>query len=285
LSSGEGFREKKFRFTPPFALQEQAKKRLMGYKYKVLVMSGKGGVGKSFVSSMLALALAMKDRRVALFDADVYGSSVPLLLGIQGARHYADEEGNILPVEGPLGVKVVAVNLMLDAPDVPVIWRGPLASRAILELMARVSWGEGDYLVVDMPPGTGDVAITIAQTMPSITGAILVTAPGTLSEVIVAKAANFAANLRIRLLGVVENMAYFKCPHCGRVTNIMGGSTGEVLAAKYGVTVIGRIPLDPEVNEYLDRGVPYLLARRDGEAAKAIIEVAEKLISLVETTK
>lgn len=271
-----------FRFVPPFALLDRARNRLTGIKYKILVMSGKGGVGKSFVSSMLALSLALRGKNVVLFDADVYGSSIPHLLGIQGARHYANEDGNILPVEGPLGIRIIAVNLMLDSPDTPVVWRGPMASRAILELLARVKWGFADYMIVDMPPGTGDVAITISQVIPDITGALLVTSPNSLSEVIVSKAANFASSSNIKLLGIVENMSYFRCPHCGSITNIMGSETGTTLASRYGTRVLGRIPLDPEVNEYLDKGLPYVVANSNGEAARAILEIADKLINLVE---
>jgi ATP-binding protein involved in chromosome partitioning len=262
--------------------QERARRRLSNYKYRVLVISGKGGVGKSFISSMLALALAERGRRVALFDADIYGSSAPVLLGVQGVRHYLDEEGDILPVEGPLGVKLVAVNLMLDTPDIPVVWRGPLVARAILELAARVKWGEGDYLVVDMPPGTGDVAITIAQLMPPETHAVVVTAPNALSEVVVSKAINFAKSTGLKLLGIVENMSYFKCPHCGRETSIMGKSSGELLASKYGVALLAKIPLAPEVNTAVDESTPYLLADKNGEVARIIRELAHTVIRLLE---
>ena len=261
---------------------EKARRKLENYKYRILVISGKGGVGKSFISSMLSLALAEKNRRVALFDADIYGSSTPLLLGLQGARHYLDENGEILPVEGPLGVRLVAVNLMLDSPDTPVIWRGPLAARAILELIARVKWESGDYLVVDMPPGTGDIAITIAQLMPPVTYAVVITAPNTLNEVIVAKAANFASSMGIKLLGIVENMSYFRCPHCGRETSIMGKLSSEVLASKYGVSVLAKIPLSPEVNIAIDNNTPYLLVDRDGEVARIIRELTDRIIGLLE---
>ncbi len=262
--------------------QERARRRLSNYKHRVLVISGKGGVGKSFISSMLALALAERGRRVALFDADIHGSSTPVLLGVQGVRHYLDEEGDILPVEGPLGVKLVAVNLMLDTPDTPVVWRGPLVARAVLELAARVKWGEGDYLIVDMPPGTGDVAITIAQLMPSETHAIVVTAPNALSEVVVSKAINFAKSTGLKLLGIVENMSYFKCPHCGRETSIMGKSSGELLASKYGVALLAKIPLAPEVNTAVDESTPYLLADKNGEVARIIRELAHTVIRLLE---
>jgi ATP-binding protein involved in chromosome partitioning len=263
-------------------LHEEARKNLASFKHRIVVISGKGGVGKSFVSSMLALALAEMGKNVALFDADIYGSSIPQLLGLQSVRLQADEEGRILPAEGPLGLRVVAMNLIVDAPETPIVWRGPLASRAIIELMAKVKWGSGDYLVVDMPPGTGDIAITIAQLMPRETYAIVVTAPNILSEVVVAKAINFAISTNLRLLGIVENMSYFKCPHCGRETSIMGKIGGEHLASKYNTTVLIKIPLDPYINEAIDRGAPYILVERDGEAAKTIRELASKVVKLIE---
>ncbi|MEM4880508.1 MAG: Mrp/NBP35 family ATP-binding protein [Desulfurococcaceae archaeon] len=277
-------REKKVRFTPPFTLINRAREKLSAYKYRILVMSGKGGVGKSFVSSMLALGLALKNRKVALLDADIHGSSIPILLGLQGKRHYANEEGEILPVEGPWGLKVVAVNLMLDSPDTPLAWRGPLIAKAIIELAAKAVWGTGDYLIVDMPPGTGDAPLTAVQVLSPITGMVLVTSPNTLSETIVAKAANFAVSTGIRLLGIVENMSYFKCPHCGKVTSIMGTMVGERLAAKYGTALLGKIPLDPGVNEAVDKGMPYLLTNANDEVSKAIMEIVNRVISIVENS-
>lgn len=262
--------------------QERARRKLENYKYRILVISGKGGVGKSFVSSMLSLALAERGRRVALFDADIYGSSTPLLLGVEGVRHYLDEAGEILPVEGPLGVKLVAVNLMLDAPDTPIVWRGPLVSRGILELAARVKWEPGDYLIVDMPPGTGDVAITLAQLMPRESHALVVTAPNALSEVIVAKAVNFATSTGLRLLGIVENMSYFKCPYCGREISVMGVLSGESLATRYNTRVLARLPISPEVNRAVDSRKPYLLEYRDGEVARIIRGLADKIIEILE---
>jgi len=277
--------EKRVPFTPVFKLINDAKKRLQNYKYKIVVLSGKGGVGKTFISSSLAIGLALRGRRVAILDADIHGSSIPTMLGLQGMRHYADENGDILPVEGPLGVKAVAINLMLDSPDLPVVWRGALVSKAITELLSKVAWGSGDYLVIDMPPGTGDAAITIAQTIPDITGAIVVTAPNMLTETIVAKAVNFVAKNNIRMLGIIENMSYFKCPVCGTVFNLLGKSTGEYLAGKYGTQLLGRIPLDPLINESIDKGVPYLLDHPEGEAARAIMDVVDKLIRTIENSE
>ncbi|MEM2025046.1 MAG: P-loop NTPase, partial [Desulfurococcaceae archaeon] len=177
---------------------------------------------------------------------------------------------------------IVAINLMLESPDTPVMWRGPLVARAIVELAAKVAWGEGEYLIIDMPPGTGDVPLTVAQTIPLITGVILVTAPNTLSETMVAKAANFATSAGIKLLGIIENMSYFKCAHCGKITNIMGGYSGERLVAKYNTQLLGKIPIDPEVNEAIEQGKPYLLNKKDWEAARAISSIVDKVINLVE---
>ncbi len=263
-----------------FSLIGEARRRLNRVKHKIMVLSGKGGVGKTFVSSMLSLALAEKGYSVGLLDADIHGSSIPTVYGMENTRLYASEEG-ILPANGPLGVRVVATNLLLEQPDIPIVWRGPLKSRAILEFLAKVVWGELDYLVIDLPPGTGDEAITIAQTISDLDGAIIVTAPSILSETVVAKAINFVVKNRIPLLGIVENMSYFKCPRCGSIYQLLGKSTGEELARKYNTVLLTRIPLDPLIGEAIDCGKPYLLEYPDGEAAKAIHELADKVISRI----
>lgn len=267
--------------TLTFELLSGARDRLGRIKHKVMVISGKGGVGKTFVSCMLSLALAERGYAVSLLDADIHGSSIPQMMGVREARHFASEEG-ILPVEGPLGVKLVAINLMLDSPDLPVVWRGPLKSRAILELLAKVAWPPSDFLIVDLPPGTGDEAITIAQSIKDLSGAIVVTAPNVLSEVVVSKAINFVVKNKIKLLGIVENMSYFKCPKSGEIYYLLGKSSGERLAAKFGTKLLAKIPLDPLIGEALDKGVPYLLAFPDGEAAKAVRELANNLLKELE---
>lgn len=269
-------------FLPALTLLDQARKKLSIFKHRVLILSGKGGVGKSLVASLIATGLALKGRRVSLLDADIHGSSIPLMMGLRNTRHYANEQGEILPVETPTGIKVVAVGLMTDTPDTPIIWRGPLLGRAIIELAARVSWSADDYLIVDMPPGTGDVAITIAQVFPKETLAVLVTSPSTLSEVIVSRAANFASSSGIRLIGIIENMSYFKCPHCGRVTNIMGKIAGDKLAEKYGLSILGRIPLDPSINEAIEEGNIDRLFKDNGELRDLLESLINRFISIVE---
>ncbi len=264
------------RITPLTDLLKEIRERMSNIKYKLMVLSGKGGVGKSFISSMLSLALADLGYKVALLDADIHGSSIPLLLGIQDAKIYADQHG-ILPAEGPLGVRVVAINLMLPEPDTPVIWRGPLKSKAIMELLAKVSWGENDFLVIDLPPGTGDEALTIVQSIRDIDGALIITAPSILSEVIVAKAINFVIKNGVELLGIVENMSYFKCPKTGEIYYLLGKGTGEELARKYNTRLLAKIPFDPLIGEALEKNKPYYIEYRDGEAAKALRELAVKI--------
>ncbi|MEM4717934.1 MAG: Mrp/NBP35 family ATP-binding protein [Desulfurococcaceae archaeon] len=275
--------EKKIQFVPAFTLIEEARRKLGRFKYRILVISGKGGVGKSVVSSMIAIGLSTRGRKVSLLDADIHGSSIPLILGLSNTRHYANENGEIIPVEGPLGVKVVAVNLMLDSPDIPVVWRGPLLGRAVIELTSKVAWDYNDYLVVDMPPGTGDVAITISQIFPKPTSGILVTAPNVLSEIIVSKTVNFAMSTGIKLLGIIENMSYFKCPHCGEITHIMGKTGAEKLAEKYGLNLIGKIPLDPEINNLVESGeIKKIIEDSTLEPYISIQGIIDRIISLVE---
>ncbi|RLG79619.1 MAG: ATP-binding protein [Thermoprotei archaeon] len=264
------------RITPLTLLLQAVKERMSRVRAKILVISGKGGVGKSFISSSLALALADLKYSVVLLDADLHGSSIPILLGMDNVKLYAGEKG-ILPATGPLGIGVVSINLMLPEPDTPVIWRGPLKSKAIIELLAKVHWGDRDFLIIDLPPGTGDEALTIIQSIHGLNGALIVTAPNILSEVIVAKAINFLRRSGIKVLGIVENMSYFKCPETGKVYYLLGKSSGEELAEKYNTPLLAKIPLDPSIPEAIEKRKPYYVLYRENEAAKAIRELAEKL--------
>lgn len=266
--------------TPLDLLIKKLRDKLLKIKYKLIIISGKGGVGKSFISSMLSLALAEQGYRVALLDADIHGSSIPLFLGLRDAYLYVINE-DIVPVNGPLNIKVVSISLMLPTQDTPIVWRGPLKSKAIIELLAKVAWGESDFLVIDLPPGTGDEAITVTQFIGESSYALIVTAPNVLSETIVSKAINFIVSNNIKILGIVENMSYFKCPDTGKVYYLLGKSTGEELAKKYKTELLARIPLDPLIGEAIGKNIPYYLCYRDGEAAKAIRELAYKTISLL----
>jgi ATP-binding protein involved in chromosome partitioning len=205
--------------------EEQDLKARMGkIKHKIAVISGKGGVGKSTVTVNLAVAFAQKGHRVGILDADIHGPSVPRLLGLDGKQVKATPAG-AFPVEGPLGMKVMSIDFFL-AQQAPTIWRGPLKMRAIRQFLVDIVWGELDFLFIDLPPGTGDEPLSIAQLLPELDGVVIVTMPTQLSSNIVKKAITFAETLHMPTIGVVENMSGFVCPHCGIKTEIFGSGGG-----------------------------------------------------------
>ncbi len=270
-------------FRPIKEIQDSIAERLKGIKYKIAVMSGKGGVGKSFVTANLAFALASKGKKVAILDADFYGPSIPKMTGTEGQRLLADDQGNILPIEGPMGIKVVSIDFMLPSDDAAVIWRGPMLTSALMELLERVKWGEGDYLLIDLPPGTGDAPLTVAQMIPDIDGAIIVTIPSEVSQKVVMKSITFAMKTNIPVIGIIENMSGFTCPCDGKTYPIFGMGGGKRIAERAGVDFLGSIPLDPRISECNDRGEPFFVKYPDSPAAKAFLEIAEKVINKVES--
>jgi ATP-binding protein involved in chromosome partitioning len=260
--------------------EELAAKRLSSIRYKVAVLSGKGGVGKSLVTVNLAAALAAKGYTVGVLDADVHGPSVPKLLGVHGQAIYAGPAG-LIPLVGAGGVRVVSADLMLPDEETALIWRGPLKTSFIRELLSMVAWGEMDYLLVDLPPGTGDEPLTIAQLIKGLSGAIVVTTPSDLSRVVVKKAVTFCRQLKVPLLGLVNNMSYFVCPVCGTKHYIFGRGGAERLAEETGVRLLAEIPIDPRISESADAGVPLVLAFPESEAAKRFVELAETVDALL----
>jgi Mrp family chromosome partitioning ATPase len=253
---------------------------LGGIARKFVVMSGKGGVGKSTVAVNLALALAQegKGRRVGLLDIDLHGPSVPRMLHLEGARMGTTPEGRFVPVEaGPL--KVVSVGFILGAPDTAVILRGPMKIGLIRQFLSQVEWGELDALVVDVPPGTGDEPLTICQLLRGDEGAsaVVVTTPQRVSEEDVSKSVVFCNQLPMRLAGLVENMSGFVCPHCGGVTEVFASGAGERLAAEYGIPFLGRIPLDPMVCAGGDDGMPFMSLYDDNAPSQAFRAIVQKL--------
>lgn len=215
------------------------------------VVSGKGGVGKSLVTCMLASKCAKAGLKVGVLDADVTGPSVPKSFGIN-ERAMQDEEC-LLPAVSENGVKVMSINLLLEDVNSPVVWRGPVISGVIEQFWSDVRWGELDYLFVDMPPGTGDVALTVFQSLP-VDGIVIVSTPQDLVKMIVNKAYNMAKMMNIPVLGLVENMSYYTCPDCGRKINIFGESKIDETAKELGVPVIAKLPVNPEINRLVDNG-------------------------------
>lgn len=213
-------------------------------KYVIGVMSGKGGVGKSTVSALLARALNKKGYKVGLMDADVTGPSAARLMGLTGKRAYAENK-MIVPVESEEGIKVLSLNMMLEDENQPVIWRGSLLSSCIQQFWGETNWGELDYLVIDMPPGTGDVTLTVMQSIP-LSGVITVSLPQDMVGMIVTKSINMAKVMNVNVLGIIENMSYMLCPHCGEKIKLFNGDNVK-LAAETGVELLCELPTDPTV--------------------------------------
>ncbi len=250
-------------------------------KTKFAIMSGKGGVGKSFVTANLALGFAMRGYRVGVLDADVYGPTVPKLLGLVGANLYLSEDEKIIPAEGPFGIKVVSMDFLLPTEDTAVIWRGPLVDRAIKDFLGSVLWGDLDALFIDLPPGTGDAPLTIAQTLANeMTGSIIVTAPSDVSKRIVQKAIDFSRKVKIPIVGIIENMCCFYCPESGKTYYVFGRLIGKEMADKYGVPYLGMVPLDPRIGESNDLGEPFLMKYSTSDTARAIFSIVDTVIAM-----
>ena len=225
---------------------------LSDIKRVIGVVSGKGGVGKSLVTALMAVEMQRRGNRVAVLDADITGPSIPRMFNLRDKAE-ADEEG-ILPVQTKTGIQVMSINLLLEKDTDPVIWRGPIIADIVKQFWKDVIWGDIDYMFVDMPPGTGDVSLTVFQSLP-LDGIIIVTSPQELVSMIVSKAVNMAKLMDIPVLGVVENMSYVQCPDCGTKINIFGKSSTDAVAMEYGLDVIARLPLDPKLASAADKGL------------------------------
>jgi len=262
--------------------RQAALEKLKNVKYVVAITSGKGGVGKSFIASNLALTLRILGYEVGLMDIDFHGPSAPKMLGIRGQRLIA-LSGGIQPAQGPLGLKVMSLDFLLEDDDTPVIWRGPIKTTAIFQFITDVSWGDLDFLVIDMPPGTGDEAITVAQEIPKIDGVVFVTIPSEVSVLVVGRSIMFYKRLGKRPIGVVENMSAFYCPDTGKTYKIFGKGSGRTLSEKYGIPLLAEIPLDPRISEANDEGRPYILAYPETPVTKSFEEMARKIAEILKT--
>ncbi|MEA4862539.1 MAG: P-loop NTPase [Victivallaceae bacterium] len=245
-------------------------------KNKLVVMSGKGGVGKSTVAVNLAAALALEGKNVGLLDVDIHGPSVPKMLHLENQRPSSENE-LLLPVAVG-NLKVMSIGFLLHNPDDAVIWRGPAKIGLIKQLLSDVVWGDLDYLVIDCPPGTGDEPLSICQMIPD-GQAVLVTTPQQVAASDVAKSLNFCNQLGYKVLGIVENMAGFVCPKCGEVTEIFSAGAGEELAARFNVKLLGRVPIDPAVCRGGDAGTPFVHSFADSAAAKAFAAIIAPLLA------
>jgi ATP-binding protein involved in chromosome partitioning len=250
-----------------------------GVKNVVAVASGKGGVGKSTIAVNLAAALSLMGAKTGLLDADVYGPTIPRFIRDYRVPLMRGKDKKVEPAVGPNGLKLISLGMMVED-DTPIIWRGPLVGSAVRQLLFDVDWGELDYLIVDLPPGTGDAPLTLAQSVP-MSGVVIVTTPQQAAVAIAMKALRMFQKLGVPIIGIVENMSYLKCEHCNNVIRVFGESWARRAALEAGVPLLGEVPMDREILEGSESGVPIVLSNPDSDASKALIDVARRVAGRV----
>lgn len=258
--------------------QKRLKARMGKINHKIAVISGKGGVGKSTVTVNLAVAFAVHGYvgRVGVLDVDIHGPCVPKLLGLKGQRLQAGPPG-AFPVIGPMGIKVVSMDFLLPSDETPVIWRGPLKMHAIRQFLTDIVWGQLDFLFIDVPPGTGDEPLSVMQLLPEMDGVVIVTIPSEVSLVVVKRAVTFARQLKIPIIGIIENMSGFVCPKCGAEIDIFKVGGGKKMAKDLTVPFLGSIPIDSQICEDSDSGMPFVINHPASPSAKAFMKIVEKI--------
>lgn len=256
----------------------EIKEKMSKIKHKIAIISGKGGVGKSTVTVNLAATLNMMGKSVGVLDGDIHGPNIPQMLGVSEIQPLADENG-IYPVLSAQGIKTMSIGYFLPDINTPIIWRGPKASGAVRQFLSDVNWGDLDYLLIDTPPGSGDIQLTTLQSIPDIDGIIIVTTPEEVSVLDARKSVSTANMLEIPIIGLVENMGGFVCPECDKVIDVFGKGGGEKAAKELGVYFLGRIPLDVKARVASDRGVP--MVTMDCKASEEFKKVVEKVLERI----
>jgi Mrp family chromosome partitioning ATPase len=261
-----------------FVERQALKSRLCRIAHKIIVLSGKGGVGKSTVAVNLAMALSLAGKRVGLLDADMHGPSVPTMLGA-GDTSVKSDGRSIIPLQIN-GLKVMSIGYLMQQRDEALIWRGPMKMGVIRQFLKDVDWGDLDYLVIDSPPGTGDEPLSLCQLIEDADGAVVVTTPQEVAAADVRKSINFCRALKLPVLGIVENMSGFACPKCGEVTDIFNTGGGERMAKEFGVAFLGKIPIDPAVGRACDEGKPFIQHYAETETAGAFEKIIDPILRL-----
>jgi Mrp family chromosome partitioning ATPase len=254
---------------------------LAGIKHVVIVMSGKGGVGKSTVSANLAQSLSQKGLSVGLMDIDITGPNIPKMFRIEDEKLDV-RNGKLVPIGVPPSLKIMSMAFLLPEKDAAIMWRGPVKMSAVKQFIEDVEWGDLDYLVVDMPPGTGDEALSIVQLIPKADGVVIVTTPQDVALLDSRKSVTFAAQTNVPIIGIIENMSGFICPHCGERIDIFKSGGGEAAAKSLNIQFLGRVPLEPAVVLSGDSGIPIVAFDSDSESAKAFKSISAKIVKTVE---
>ena len=285
IKPGVSKEEAKAKLQALFTMQTRQKmieENMKKIRYKIGVISGKGGVGKSTVTANLAIELASRGYNVGIIDSDFHGPSIPKMLGVEDKRVLATRDKKMIPVKGPLNIKVISIYFFLPDPTAAVIWRGPLKKSFLEEILASAQFGELDFLLVDLPPGTGDEALNLIQSVNDITGLIAVTQPTDVSAIAVAKSIDFAQKAGVDVLGIIENMSGFICPGEGKIYKVFPGNGGKDLSEMFDIPLLGSIPIDPGLAEAEDRGGLYVLERRDSIFSKEFRKIVDKLLEILD---
>jgi Mrp family chromosome partitioning ATPase len=261
-------------------LNKQLKGNMSKIKHKILVLSNKGGVGKSSVAVNLACSLSEKGYEVGILDADLHGPSVATMLGFEGKRLQGNSEG-IIPINAFSNLVAVSMASLIETSDAPLIWRGPLKGIALKQFLGQVQWGDLDFLVVDSPPGTGDEPLSICQLIPELEGGIIVTTPQGVALLDSRKCVKFLKTLKIPILGIIENMSGLKCPYCGKNIDLFKSGGGEKAAEEFKIPFLGKIPIDLNVVNSADDGKPYIFQYKDSDTAKIFKKIVELIITQI----
>jgi len=264
--------------------EQMLREKLSCIEHRIMVMSGKGGVGKSTVAANLAVSLARRGYEVGILDADVHGPNIPKMLGLDKEKLIGTAQG-MLPIPLYPNLKALSMGFLLPNEDAPVVWRGPLKHGVFQQFLAEVEWGNLDYLIIDLPPGTGDEPLSIAHLIGQVDGSVIVTTPQEVALLDSRKAVVFSRMVHVPVVGIVENMSGFRCPHCSKEIDLFKIGGGEKAARELRVPFLGRIPLEPEIVESCDRGNPFIAANPESPAARAFEEITYRIVEFVHQWK
>jgi ATP-binding protein involved in chromosome partitioning len=262
-------------------IAEKLKRNMSDIRHKILVLSNKGGVGKSSVSVNLACTLAEKGYQVGLLDADLHGPSVAKMLGFEGQR-LTGSNGQITPIQARENLVAVSMASLIESPDTPLVWRGPLKGIAIKQFLAEVNWGKLDFLIIDSPPGTGDEPLSVCQLIPELDGGVIVTTPQEIALSDSRKCIHFLKDINIPILGIIENMSGFRCPKCGEKIDLFMTGGGKKAASDFKVPFLGAIPIDIQIVKSADEGKPFICSNNDNETSQAFEKIVQSILSEIE---